>query len=62
MNKNVSSRKIPRGAKMVRRQRISDKSPELAAELARRGASESLVRAMGGEDAVKKFLREDSEI
>jgi hypothetical protein len=35
---------------------VREKSFELAEQLARRGASESLIRAAGGEEAVEKLL------
>ena len=52
------SAKLPRGAKLAQPEQISGKSLELAADLARRGASESLVRAMGGDEAVKLYFRD----
>jgi hypothetical protein len=57
MDESTASAELPRGAKLAQSERISDKSLELAADLARRGASESLVRAMGGDEAVKLYFR-----
>lgn len=47
---------LPIGATVRRRKPVKNKSFELAEDLARRGASESLVRAIGGDEAVAKLM------
>lgn len=46
---------------MRRRKPVTEKSIPLAEQLARRGASESLVRAIGGDEAVEKLLGIEAE-
>jgi hypothetical protein len=47
---------LPVGATARRRVPLREKSFELAEQLARRGASESLIRMAGGDEAVEKLL------
>lgn len=55
---------LPIGATVRHRRPVKDKSIELAEQMARRGASESLVRAIGGDEAVAKMVdvEEDSDV
>jgi len=62
MNKDAVSVDLPVGAKVRHREPVRDKSIELAEQLARRGASESLVRAMGGDEAVTKFKGKETDM
>lgn len=61
MNEKADSPDLPVGAKVRHREPVKEKSLELAEQLARRGASESLVRAIGGEEALAKLKREESD-
>lgn len=56
MNEKTVSAELPVGAKVRHREPVKEKSFELAEQLARRGASEGLVRAIGGEEAVAKLM------
>lgn len=59
MTEKVVSVKLPVGARVMHREPPREKSLELAEQLARRGGSESLIRAVGGEEAVERFLAKD---
>lgn len=47
---------LPLGARGRRRKAVPVRSYDLAEQLALRGASESLVRAVGGDEAVEKLM------
>jgi hypothetical protein len=49
---------LPEGTTILERE-PAEQSLELALDLARRGASEALVRAIGGDDAVDEMRRID---
>jgi hypothetical protein len=55
MSENVAKITLPLGARSRKRQAAPKKSIDLAEQLALRGASESLVRAVGGDEAVEKL-------
>lgn len=55
MSTSAAASNLPVGARLVRREPLTEKSIVLAEQMARRGASESLIRAIGGEDAVEKL-------
>lgn len=56
MNEKAVQSDLPVGATVRHREPVKDKSLKLAEQLARRGASESLVRAIGGDEAVEKLM------
>jgi hypothetical protein len=56
MSDQTTQKKLPVGAATYKRIPDDEMSFELAEQLARRGASESLIRAVGGEEAVKKLM------
>ena len=51
----------PLGARTRKRRAAPSKNLKLAEQMALRGASESLVRAVGGNEAVEKLMSEDEE-
>lgn len=61
MNEKALSAGLPVGATVRHRKPVRDKSLVLAEQLARRGASESLVRAIGGEEAVARLKGEEAD-
>jgi len=61
MSKQSAASDLPVGASVRRREPVTEKSIQLAEQLARRGASESLVRAIGGDEAVEKLMGIDVE-
>jgi hypothetical protein len=56
MTPESTDRRWPVGATFRPRVPLREKSFELAEQLARRGASESLIRAAGGDEAVEKLV------
>jgi hypothetical protein len=56
MNSTANSERWPVGATFRPRVPLREKSLELAEQLARRGASERLIRAAGGDEAVEKLV------
>lgn len=58
---NIATGPLPAGTTSRPRVPVREKSFELAEQLARRGASERVIRAVGGPEAVKKLVgRNDS--
>jgi hypothetical protein len=55
VNSDQALEGVPVGATMRPRVPDNEKSFELAEQLARRGASEALIRAVGGPEAVAKL-------
>jgi hypothetical protein len=55
-NSETTNERWPVGATFRPRVPVREKSLELAEHLARRGASESLIRAAGGPEAVEKLI------
>ncbi len=51
---------LPEGTTILDEREPAERSVELALDLARRGASVTLVRAIGGEEAVEAMLRDEN--
>jgi len=53
---DIATGPLPAGTTARPRIPVTEKSLELAEQLARRGASETVIRAVGGPDAVERLI------